>query len=365
MMLKPFHFFVFILFINSLTFAQSKREQIKLLTHKTDSLTGVVAVKDKEISMLKKELDQCLLLHSEDMNALNQKISLLEAELHIEKKAKSSKNAKNQKANKELKSELATTKKVLDSIMNSETFFKTGKSTILKKEGKPKIEVVDIQGGTFVMGSPESEKARGTDENQHKVTLSDFKMSKYEITFEMYDAYCDSVGLEKPDDNGWGRGNRPVINISWREAYNFAQWMGGRLPTEAEWEYAARANGKFAFGKSNCLSTKQANFDASLEFMRCGEEVKKMMTMPVGSFEANAFGLHDMYGNVYEWCGDWYGVYSLGTSVDPEGPVTGGNRVNRGGCWANSASACRAASRESSSVDFKGNRIGFRIVFPK
>ncbi len=344
--------------------AQSKKEQIRILTHKFDSLNGVVSVRDKEVSMLKKELEQCYLLHSEDMQNLNQKISLLEAELHIEKKSKKSKSD-NQKVNKQLKNELVSTKKVLDSLMKTESYFKTGKSTIVKKEGRPKIELVDIQGGTFLMGSPETEKSRGTDENQHKVTLSDFRISKYEITFEMYDAYCDSVGLEKPNDNGWGRGNRPVINVSWREAFNFAQWMGGRLPTEAEWEYVARANGKYAFGKTNCLSSKQGNFDGSSELMRCGDEIKKLKTMPVGSYEPNAFGVHDLYGNVYEWCSDWYGVYSLGTTVDPEGPASGGNRVNRGGCWANSASTCRAASRESSSIDFKGNRIGFRLVFPK
>ena len=359
-------FFTLIILSNS--FAQSKKQQLKLLTHKNDSLIGVVSVKEKEISMLKKELDQCMLLHSEDMNNLNQKISLLEAQLHVEKKNNTNKKNKsdnNQKINKQLKNELVTTKKVLDSLMNTETYFKSGKSSVFKKEGKPKIELVDIQGGTFLMGSPDTEKARGSDENQHKVTLSDFRISKYEITFEMYDAYCDSVGLEKPDDNGWGRGNRPVINISWREAYNFAQWMGGRLPTEAEWEYVARANGKFAFGKTNCLSFKQGNFDGLSELMRCGDPIKRMTTMPVGSFEPNGFGVHDMFGNVYEWCNDWYGVYSLGTTVDPEGPASGGNRINRGGCWANTASTCRAASRESSSGDFKGNRIGFRIVFPK
>lgn len=364
-MMSKYSLLLIYIFLPIFYFAQSKKERIRILTHKTDSLIGVISVRDKEISMLKKELEQCYVLHSEDMHNLTQKISVLEAELHVEKKNKKSKSTNNQKLNKQLKSELVSTKKVLDSLMNTESYFKTGKSTILKKEGRPKIELVDIQGGTFLMGSPETEKSRGSDENQHKVTLSDFRISKYEITFEMYDAYCDSVGLEKPDDNGWGRGNRPVINVSWREAYNFAQWMGGRLPTEAEWEFVARANGKYAFGKTNCLSVKQGNFDGSSELMRCGDEVRKSKTMPVGSYEPNAYGVHDMFGNVYEWCNDWYGVYPLGTTVDPEGPASGGNRVNRGGCWANSASTCRAASRESSSVDFKGNRIGFRLVFSK
>jgi formylglycine-generating enzyme required for sulfatase activity len=356
-------FFISIL-LPFIPFAQSKKEQIKVLNQRNDSLIIVISQKNKEISGLRKEIEDKEITYIDESQSLKQKIFLLEAELHVERSTKKSKK-NNQKVNKKLKNELVSTKKSLDSLLKNDTFFKTGKSMIIKKEGRPKIELVDIEGGTFIMGSPDFEKSRGSDENQHKVTLSDFRISKYEITFEMYDAYCDSVGLVKPDDNGWGRGNRPVINITWREAYNFAQWMGGRLPTEAEWEYVARANGKFAFGNANCLSVREGNFDGTSELMRCGDETKKSMTIPVGSCEPNAFGVHDMFGNVYEWCSDWYGVYSLGTTVDPEGPVSGGNRVNRGGGWANSASTCRAASRESSSVDFKGNRIGFRVVFPK
>jgi formylglycine-generating enzyme required for sulfatase activity len=357
-----------VLLISFSTLAQSKKQQIRLLSHKNDSLISTVSFKDKEIEMLKKEIEQCMILHSEDMRLLNEKITQLETELlHSKnnKNGKKSKKAKESIATKELKTELATTKKTLDSLMHTDSYFKTGKSIILKNSNRPIIEVVDIQGGTFLMGSPENEKMRGSDEGQHKVTLSDFKISKYEVTFDMYDAYCDSVGLPKPDDNGWGRGNRPVVNITWREANNFAIWMGGRLPTEAEWEYAARAGGRFAFGKSNCLSKKQAVFDGISEVMRCGEEFKMDQTSPVGSFEPNGYGLHDMFGNVFEWCSDWYGVYPQGTTVDPEGPVSGGNKVNRGGSWANSAVACRVASRESSSIDFKGNRIGFRLVFSR
>lgn len=369
-MILRFISFIFFIVVTFVSFGQSKKEQIRLLTKKSDSLASVILLKQQEIGMLKKELEQCMLLHSEDMNQLNQKISLLESELHQHKNIKSKKSTKSVdakvvKESKVLKTELATTKKALDSLMKLDTYFKTGKSTIIKKEGKPKIEMVDIQGTTFLMGSLENEKGRNTDEIQHKVTLSDYRISKYEITFEMYDAYCDSVGLDKPDDNGWGRGNRPVINVTWREANNFAQWMGGRLPTEAEWEYVARANGKFAFGKFNCLSQKQANFDGTTEFLRCGEEIKVGKTMPVGSYDSNFFGVHDMFGNVYEWCSDWYGVYPQGTSIDPEGASTGGMRVNRGGSWANSASSCRAASRETGHTDFKGNRIGFRIVYSR
>lgn len=369
-MILRFFPFVLFMFLSFVSFGQSKKEKIHLLTKKSDSLSTVILLKEQEVVSLKKELEQCMLLHLEDVNQLNHKISLLESELHINKSTKSKKNtkpadAKLTKESKVLKSELASTKKVLDSLMKLDGYFKTGKSTIVKKDGKPKIEMVDIQGSTYLMGSQESEKGRNSDEIQHKVTLSDYRISKYEITFEMYDAYCDSLGLEKPDDNGWGRGNRPVINVTWREANNFAQWMGGRLPTEAEWEYAAKGGGNLPFGKSECLSNKIANFDGNSKQLRCNDFEKVGKTLPVGSLEPNGYGLYDILGNVYEWCSDWYGEYQAGTSVNPTGPQTGNVKVNRGGCWANSATSCKVSSRESGTTEFRGNRIGFRIVYPR
>jgi formylglycine-generating enzyme required for sulfatase activity len=361
---------LFLLLVTFSAFSQSKKDQIQHLTKVNDSLLIVASSKDHEINLLKKELKQCAMLHQEDMRLLNGKIAELEKELHTAKSeevkpVKGAKAAVLSKDQKALQAELAKAQRQLDSIKNSPDYFKTGKQLLFKQENKPEIQLVDIQGGTFVMGCDGKDANCETDETAHRVTVGDFRMSKYEITFDMYDAYCDSIGLEKPDDNGWGRGNRPVINITWREANNFALWMGGRLPTEAEWEYAAKAGGKAAFGKTNCLSKAQANFDGSSETMRCGDAFALKRTQPVGSYPANAYGLHDMFGNVFEWCSDWYGIYPQGTSINPTGPVEGRAKVNRGGSWANGASACRVAARETGELEFEGNRIGFRIVFPR
>ena len=367
-----------LLFVTFSAFSQSKKERIQRLTKSNDSLRVEATAKEHEIALLKKELKQCAIQHQDDMHLLNGKIAELERELHEtkvseptpteEKKTKTKSKSKPKsktKGQNPVELELTKALKLLDSIKKSPDFFKTGKQMLLKQANKPEIQLVDIQGGTFMMGCDAKDGNCETDEQVHRVTVSDFRMSKYEITFDLYDAYCDSVGLEKPDDNGWGRGNRPVINITWREANNFAQWMGGRLPTEAEWEFAARAGGKGAFGKSNCLSKSQANFDGSIEMMRCGEELSLKRTQPVGSYPPNAHGLHDMYGNVFEWCSDWYGIYPQGTSINPIGPTEGGYKVNRGGSWANPATACRVAARETGELEFEGNRIGFRLVFPR
>ena len=365
---------VIFFFLSFSAFSQSKKEQIKRLKKAYDSILGEAILKDNQISTLKDELNSYLFKCQGEVNTLRYRIVELEKELSdvrskdvlIVKPSVTSKKSKKQpKEQKALQFELAKAKKQLDSIKGSSAFFKTGKQKLYKQADKPDILLVDVEGGTYLMGCESKNGNCETDELAHRVTVSDFRMSKFEITFDLYDAYCDSVGLEKPEDNGWGRGNRPVINVTWRDANNFAQWMGGRLPTEAEWEYAARAGGKNAFGKINCLSKSQANFDGTSEVMRCGPESFVKRTQPVGSYPANAYGLHDMFGNVFEWCNDWYGAYTEGTSVNPTGPMEAGYKVNRGGSWANPATACRAAARETGEIEFKGNRIGFRIVFPR
>ncbi len=222
------------------------------------------------------------------------------------------------------------------------------------KNGRPAVEWVSIPAGTFTMGSPSYETDRGSDEGpQHSVSLSGFKMSKYEVTFAQYDAFCGATGRQKPDDNGWGRGNRPVINIDWSDATAFAQWMGCRLPTEAEWEYACRAGTTKPYHTGSSLNSRQANFNRNV-----GE------TKPVGSYAPNAWGLDDMHGNVYEWCSDWYADYSGSAQTNPKGPSSGSFRVLRGGSWLNHRRNCRSAYRTGNVPSNRHGFIGFRLVVP-
>jgi formylglycine-generating enzyme required for sulfatase activity len=224
------------------------------------------------------------------------------------------------------------------------------------------IAWVSIPAGTFMMGSPESEADRGSDENQHLVTLSAFKMSKNEITFAQYDLFCEKTGREKPSDEGWGRVDRPVINVSWDDATDFATWMGCRLPTEAEWEYACRAGSTSPFNTGSNLTTDQANYNGDYPYNNNAQGKYLKKTMPVGSYPANAWGLHDMHGNVYEWCSDWYGDYSSPAPKNPTGPSSGSLRVRRGGSWSHDAQDCRSADRGYYEPSNSNNFIGFRLV---
>lgn len=222
------------------------------------------------------------------------------------------------------------------------------------------IETVSIPNGSFTMGSPRTEGGfayRGIYEDQHMVTLSAFKISKYEITFEEYDAFCTATNREKPKDEGWGRGKRPVIYVNWIDCRDFAEWMGCRLPTEAEWEYACRAGTTTAFNTGEKLTNLQANIKSS----------KNKKTMPVGSYGPNAWGLYDMHGNVEERCSDWYGDYTrLPSQKNPTGPSDGETRVNRGGSWIDVDKSCRSASRSYLiKPETRNCWVGFRIVSDK
>jgi sulfatase modifying factor 1 len=248
---------------------------------------------------------------------------------------------------------------------NAETTEQTissNKQTVVSDFTKPTITWANIPTGTFTMGSPAKEVGRDINETQHRVTLNAFKMSKYEVTFEQYDLFCAATGREKPKDGGWGRGNRPVINVTWDDATAFATWMGCRLPTEAEWEYACRAGTTTTFSTGNKLTTSQANYNGNDLYNNNAKGENRRKTMPVGSFAENAYGLFDMHGNVSEWCSDLYGDNTSGVETKPKGAALGAARGIRGGSWFNFAFNCRSACRYCDSPDYRYDYVGIRLV---
>jgi formylglycine-generating enzyme required for sulfatase activity len=220
------------------------------------------------------------------------------------------------------------------------------------------IEWLDIPAGEFLMGDNFNEG--WVDERPvHAVYLDAFKISKYEITFEQYDRFCEETSRNKTDDFGWGRGTRPVTDVSWEDASAFCSWLSQKtgknihLPSEAQWEKAARGTDQRRFPWGNTVpSCDMANYN------RC-----RGKTMPVGSYSSgiSPYGVHDMAGNVWEWCSDWYdpSYYQNSPGTNPAGPSTGSQRIHRGGSW--STDNIRSANRESVGPSHTSSKSGFRI----
>jgi formylglycine-generating enzyme required for sulfatase activity len=222
-------------------------------------------------------------------------------------------------------------------------------------------EMVVIPAGSFVMGSPEHEKEREASEGPpHGVRIGQpFALGRYAVTFEEYDRFCEETGREKPGDQGWGRGRRPVINVSWDDAQAYCAWLAEhtgrpyRLPSEAEWEYACRAGTQTAFSWGDEPSPDRANFAGSVR-----------RTMEVGAYPSNAWGLHEMHGNVREWCGDgWHRSYeghpSDGSSWIDDTHLPG--RVMRGGSWSLYPGFARSAFRDWFVPGYRISDLGFRV----
>lgn len=233
--------------------------------------------------------------------------------------------------------------------------------------------MVVLPAGSFMMGSPESEPGRSKDEGpQHRVQVASFAIGQYEVTFRQWDACVAAGGCKtKPGDAGWGRGQRPVINVSWNDAQQYVKWLSAktgltyRLPSEAEWEYAARAGTTTPFAFGERITTAQANFDGNSTYNGSAKGEYRQKTLPVGSLAKNAWELYDLHGNVLEWVQDcWHETYqgAPDTSRAWENGCIGEVRVLRGGGWMFNPDDTRSASRGWAKPDSLSSGFGFRLA---
>jgi formylglycine-generating enzyme required for sulfatase activity len=247
--------------------------------------------------------------------------------------------------------------------------------------------MVWLPGGVFTMGQDDS--PYGDEKPAHPVRVDAFSIGQYPVTFAEYDRFCEATGREKPSDNRWGRAERPVINVSWHDAQAYCEWLSQetreryRLATEAEWEYACRAGTDSRW----CCGGDEAQLgDYAWYAKNAGRQ-----TQPVGQKRPNAWHVHDMHGDVWEWCQDWYSEHyyeqlaselqqhseparnrssALGeyaesthafTSENPSGPESGSDRVVRGGSWSGDAGYCRSAYRHRFEPSARHGNLGFRL----
>jgi formylglycine-generating enzyme required for sulfatase activity len=226
------------------------------------------------------------------------------------------------------------------------------------------LETVQIPGGEFLMGSPDSEKGREPNESpQHLVTVQPFKMGRFEVTQAQWEAIASlpkgKIDLN-PAPSYFKDRDRPVETVSWDDAVEFCERLSGktgkkyRLPSEAEWEYACRAGKTTPFNFGETLSPDQGNYKSK----------GSKETIAVGKFPHNAFGLYDMHGNVWEWCADyWHGNYrDAPTDGSPWIEGVDNKRLMRGGSWDYSPDDCRSARRGANLPTFKLQNLGFRVV---
>ena len=248
-----------------------------------------------------------------------------------------------------------------------------------------------VEGGTFSMGSPDSEAWRSDDETQHTVTVSDFYMSAFEVTQAEYQAVTGS------NPSAFSGDDLPVETVSWLDAIAYCNarseleglepaytvegqtvtWNrsanGYRLPTEAEWEYACRAGTETPFNTETSISAEESNYWGHYPYLiednyfnqsnlETRPGVYRETTVAVGSFQTNAWGFYDMHGNVGEWVWDYYGDYPTQAQTDPAGPESGVLRVNRGGGWNDFAKNLRSSYRATLPQDSAVFNVGFRLV---
>ena len=232
-----------------------------------------------------------------------------------------------------------------------------------------------IKPGTFIMGSPTNEVERAKNEGPAtEVTISKgFWIGRYEVTQAEFQKI---MGGDRSQFKG---DNLPMESVSWFNATNYCRKLTNReraaghlpeghvyrLPTEAEWEYACRAGKITAFTFGSAISSTKANFNGNYPYGGGQPGPYLEATAPVGSFQANAWGVYDMHGNVWEWCQDWFGNYPGGSVTDPTGPAEGRKRVIRGGNWFLMGRYCRSAHRMYDFPGSKDEALGFRVVLAR
>ena len=233
------------------------------------------------------------------------------------------------------------------------------------------LDMLWVPAGTFTMGSPTSESGRGSNENEHNVSLTKgFYLGKYEVTQAQYEAVMtgNTNGLSATPSEWPGNPNRPVEKVSWDDAQVFLTRLNAQqaanlpagwsyvLPTESQWEYACRAGTTTAYSWGATIASSNANYNDSIG-----------QTTDVGQYAANSWGFYDMHGNVWEWTADRYqAAYPTGNPViDPTGPASGSNRVRRGGSWSNDGTYLRSAKRYHDTPSTRYRSLGFRVGFQK
>ena len=228
-------------------------------------------------------------------------------------------------------------------------------------------KMVVVPSGSFTMGASSSEGGNDSERPMRRVRIDyRFAVGVYEVTFAEWYACADAGGCGSyiPDDEGWGRGNRPVVNVSWEDAQSYVRWLSGRtgkryrLLSESEWEYVARAGTETAYSWGDSIGVNRAN---------CGDfgsQWDSKKTAPVGSFAANGWGVYDMHGNAWEWVEDcWNGSYE-GAPADGSAWKSGDcdRRVLRSGSWYFRPSNLRSANRIRFTTDYRFSLLGFRVI---
>ena len=230
------------------------------------------------------------------------------------------------------------------------------------------FDMIAVEGGTFTMGATE-EQGSDVDRDEsptHQVTLSSYMIGKTEVTQELWEAVMgkslSQIASELGNSTRGVGSNYPMYYVSWEDCQEFITKLNAltgktfRLPTEAEWEFAARGGTKsqgFTYSGSNTVDDVAWYFDTS-----------SSTTHPVATKAPNELGIYDMSGSVYEWCNDWYSrsYYTSESQTNPTGPDSGSNRVWRGGSWAGDARACRVSNRSSKDPTYRGNYLGLRLA---